>query len=98
MYAKLELLGSGTDGDDYRVDLPTYNMFEVNYADLWAVVAVGSRQTPPSLPPVGDPLYPLIGTAYVLIGLSQSQLTAWWAKLATQYPHKDPPYMPNFPV
>lgn len=97
MYARLQLLGDGSEENGYRVDLPSYTTVSVNYDDMWAVVSFGSKDGPPSLPPMGSPLYPQEGSIYVLIGLEPNQLAAWWQRLATRYPFRQPPYAPDFP-
>lgn len=97
MYILLELIGSGEEGDSWRVDLPNYAEYSLDFPSRTDMVIVGTGDSPPSLPTKGTPLYPLQNGKYVLIGLDPDQLTSWWAKLATRYPLQDPPYMPNFP-
>jgi hypothetical protein len=96
MFARLQLLGTGETDDPFRVDLPNYSMVTVDYAAMWAVVSMSSRDGPQHPPAQGSPLYPLEGSMYVLIGLSPEDLAAWWAYLARRYPGRDPEPQPNF--
>lgn len=97
MYVRLALVGGEPGGEPIQVNLPQYQVVEVNYVEGWATVVPGYRTVPPSLPAKGTPLYPFIGTDYVLIGLTPEQLTAWYAKLAQLFPGHEPPYTPEFP-
>lgn len=97
MYARLQLLGTGVDGDDWRVDLPNYAMVSSDTTNMTAVVSFGTRDGPPNLPAQGTPLYPLEGGMYILIGLSPADQTAWYARLASRYPGHEPPFTPEFP-
>jgi len=96
-YMSLRLLGDGTIDDAYRVDLPNYVLLQTDIGTVSALVSVSSRESPPSMPTPGSPLYPLQNGKYVLIGLTLQQLTDWYAQLDRKYPGRDQPFRPDFP-
>lgn len=98
MYAQLVLIGSGTEGDPYRVNHPNCQTISVDYDAGIAIVSIGPRDAPSNLPPLGSPSYPQIGDKFVLVSLPAEDVTAWWAKLAGRYPGHEPPYTPAFAV
>lgn len=97
MYARLVLNTDGGTPPSYSVDMPNYSMITVDYVNSWAVVSIGFRDQPPTLPTLGTPLYPLEDDKYVLIGLTPEQLAAWYVRLDGRYPPPHTPFRPDFP-
>lgn len=97
MYLRLQLLGTGSDTDPFRVSLPSYTVVSMDTATMQAIVSCGDRVGPSNPPAKGTPLYPMLGDMFVLIGLPPSDLAAWWAKLEKAYPGRATPFTPNFP-
>lgn len=48
----VNLIGSGTEEDPYRVSLPTYNIVDIDYTNKQAIVDVPHEDVPEGLPMV----------------------------------------------
>lgn len=94
---RLVMLGNGSELDPWRADLPSYSTLTTDEVNMTITVSCGSRVGPPQLPPFPSEYWTTENGTNILIGLPQSGIQAWWQRLATNYPNRQPPFLPGFP-
>lgn len=86
MQVLVKLIGTGTEADPYRVDLPTWSLIALDYAAREALVEVPATDLPPGLQlrPVARPW--LSPGQHQAAALPPAALQAWQDLIRDRYP------------
>lgn len=93
---RLIMLGDGTPDDSYRADIPNYTTLATDAVNGSITVSQAARYGPPQLPQAGAPFWVVENGVTILVSMPSEMTLAWWQRLASQFPRREPPYQPAF--